>query len=68
MPVPVFTCPAAGPLIWLAAPAVVSFLVTRVAADKLRMRRTSFMKLVGPSGREPCRPERSSGGSGLRGG
>jgi hypothetical protein len=63
MPVPVSPVLWAGPLIWLTALAVVSFLVTWVAADKLRMRRTSLMKLMGPSGREPCRPERPSGGS-----
>ena len=40
MPVPIFTRPVAGSLIWLADPVVVSFLVTRVAAGKLRMRRT----------------------------
>ena len=63
MPVPVPPVLWAGSLIWLDAQAVVSFLATCVATDKLRMRRTSLMKLMGSSGREPCRPERPSGGS-----
>jgi hypothetical protein len=46
MPVPVSAVPWAGSLIWLAALAVVSFLVTWVAADKLRMRRTPHIAVL----------------------
>ena len=46
MPVPVSPVPWAGSLIWLAALAVVSFLVTWVAADKLRMRRTPYIAVL----------------------
>ena len=38
--------PWEGSLIWLAALAVVSFLVTWVAADKLRMRRTPYVAVL----------------------
>lgn len=43
MPVPVSPVPWAGSLIWLAALTVVSFLVTWVAADQLRVRRTPYI-------------------------
>lgn len=46
MPIPVSPVPWAGSLIWLAALAVVSFLVTWVAADKLRMRRTPYIAVL----------------------
>ncbi len=46
MPVPVSPVPWAGSLIWLAALAAVSFLVTWVAADKLRMRRTLYIAVL----------------------
>jgi hypothetical protein len=46
MPVPVSPIPWAGSLIWLAALAAVSFLVTWVAADKLRMRRTPYIAVL----------------------
>jgi len=46
VPVPVSPVPWAGSLIWLAALAVVSFLVTWVAADKLRMRRTPYIAVL----------------------
>jgi hypothetical protein len=46
MPVPVSPVPWAGSLIWLAALAVVSFMVTWVAADKLGMRRTSYIAVL----------------------
>jgi hypothetical protein len=46
MPVPVSPAPWAGSLIWLAALAVVSFLVTWVAADRLRMRRTPYTAVL----------------------
>lgn len=46
MPVPVSPVPWAGSLIWLAALAAVSFLVTWVAADKLRMRRTPYIAVL----------------------
>jgi hypothetical protein len=68
MPVPVSPVLWAGSLSWLSALSVVSFLVTLIAADNLRRWRTSLMKLAGLSSREPCRPERPSGRSGLRGG
>jgi hypothetical protein len=46
VPVPVSLIPWAGSLIWVAALAVVSFLVTWVAADKLRMRRTPYIAVL----------------------
>jgi hypothetical protein len=46
MPVPVSPIPWAGSLIWLAALAVVSFLVTWLAADKLRMRRAPYIAVL----------------------
>jgi hypothetical protein len=46
MPVPVSPVPWQGSLIWLAALAVVSFLVTWVSADKLRMRRTPYIAVL----------------------
>jgi hypothetical protein len=46
MPVPVSPVPWQGSLIWLAALAAVSFLVTWVSADKLRMRRTPYIGVL----------------------
>lgn len=46
MPVPVSPVSWAGSLIWLAALAVVSFLVTWVTADKLRVRRTPYIAVL----------------------
>jgi hypothetical protein len=43
MPVPLHAAPWAGSLIWLGALAIMSFLVTWVFADKLRMRRTPYI-------------------------
>ena len=43
MPVPLHPAPWTGSLIWLGALAIVSFLVTWVFADKLRMRRTPYI-------------------------
>jgi hypothetical protein len=46
MPVPVSPIPWAGSLIWLAVLAAVSFLVTWVAAGKLRMPRTPYIAVL----------------------
>ena len=46
IPVPVSPAWWVGPLLWLAALAVVSFLVTWVAADKVRMRRTPYIAVL----------------------
>jgi hypothetical protein len=46
MPVPVSPVSWAGSLIWLAALAAVSFLVTWAAADKLRVRRTPYIAVL----------------------
>jgi hypothetical protein len=46
MPVPVSPVPWQGSLIWLAVLAAVSFLVTWVSADKLRMRRTPYIGVL----------------------
>jgi hypothetical protein len=46
MPVPVSPVLWLESLIWLAALAVVSFLVTWVSADKLRMRRTPYIGVL----------------------
>jgi hypothetical protein len=46
VPVPVSPVPWEESLIWLAVLAVVSFLVTWVSADKLRMRRTPYIAVL----------------------
>jgi hypothetical protein len=46
MLVPVSPIPWAGSLLWLAALAAVSFLVTWVAADKLQVRRTPYIAVL----------------------
>jgi hypothetical protein len=46
MPIPVSPVPWEGSLIWLAALATMSFLVTWVPADKLRMRRTPYIAVL----------------------
>jgi hypothetical protein len=46
MPVPVSPIPWAGSLIWLAALAAISFLVTWVTADKLRMQRAPYIAVL----------------------
>lgn len=63
MPVPVSPVLWAGSLIWLAALAVVSFLVTWVATDKLRMWRTSFDEANGPVWPRAMPAGEASGGS-----